>query len=194
MIRQKSVLEGRFQDIIKKIGLSGAFGYKIIANKLVSLMKEENLTKTYAAFSMMDVKKTWCECSACKAAEEKYGAKSGGMLVTCDRIGKRITEKLAELGEKTTCAPENDKLSVTHSLSVALYDTSNLPARSAASMILSPFAPVTKILLTESGIFSKSSSKHSPLSLPPRIRSVSPETAASAAKVAETFVPLESLK
>lgn len=42
MIRQKSVLEGRFQDIIKKIGLSGAFGYKIIADKLVSLMKEEN--------------------------------------------------------------------------------------------------------------------------------------------------------
>ena len=66
---------------------------------VTQLMKEENLTKTYAAFSMMDVKKTWCECSACKAAEEKYGAKSGGMLVTCDRIGKRITEKLAGLGD-----------------------------------------------------------------------------------------------
>ena len=69
---------------------------------VTQLMKEENLTKTYAAFSMMDVKKTWCECSACKAAEEKYGAKSGGMLVTCDRIGKRITEKLAGLGDDRT--------------------------------------------------------------------------------------------
>ena len=69
---------------------------------VTQLMKEENLTKTYAAFSMMDVKKTWCECAACKAAEEKYGAKSGGMLVTCDRIGKRITEKLAELGDNRT--------------------------------------------------------------------------------------------
>ena len=69
---------------------------------VTQLMKEENLTKTYAAFSMMDVKKTWCECSACKAAEEKYGAKSGGMLVTCDRIGKKITEKLAGLGDDRT--------------------------------------------------------------------------------------------
>lgn len=44
MLKQKSILEGRFQDIIKKIDLNGAFGYKIIANKLISLMKDDNFT------------------------------------------------------------------------------------------------------------------------------------------------------
>ena len=42
MLKQKSLLEGRFQDIIKRINLDDAFGYKIIANKLISLMKDDN--------------------------------------------------------------------------------------------------------------------------------------------------------
>lgn len=72
----------------------------VVADYFVKeLLKEENLIKTYAAFSMMDVKKSWCTCSACETAKATYGATSGAMLVTCDKIGKKITEKLAEKGD-----------------------------------------------------------------------------------------------
>lgn len=70
-----------------------------LADKFVTeLLKSENLDRTYVKFSMMD-NKNWCSCSACEKAKETYGATSGAMLVACDKLGKKITEKLSSSGD-----------------------------------------------------------------------------------------------
>jgi len=55
--------------------------------------------KTYARFQMMD-NKNWCSCDACKEKKEEYGAQSGAMLETCNRIGEAVTRKLAARGDE----------------------------------------------------------------------------------------------
>ncbi len=55
-------------------------------------------TKTYAAFIMQD-NGFWCNCDACAASKQKYGAQSTAQLIMAQRIQEGITKELSAKGD-----------------------------------------------------------------------------------------------
>lgn len=64
---------------------------------IVEIQKSHNSATNNIAFTAQD-SSDWCNCAACKAEQDEYGANSANCIIFCNDLEKMLNAKLKEMG------------------------------------------------------------------------------------------------